>query len=70
VLRLGGGGVARVERGSDAKPDVTLRTSWDDWLDVAAGRVNPGHAIMRGKLRPRARLSALKLVPAMLGGHA
>jgi ribonucleotide reductase beta subunit family protein with ferritin-like domain len=63
------GGRPRVERGTVDKPDVTLRTSWDDWLDVAAGRVNPGHAIMRGKLRPRARLSALKLVPAMLGGN-
>jgi putative sterol carrier protein len=68
VLRLGGG-TARAERGSEAKADVTLRTSWDDWLDVAAGRVNPGHAVMRGKLRPRARLSALKLLPAALGGR-
>ena len=32
-----------------AKADVTLRTSWDDWLDVAGGRVNPGHAVMRGR---------------------
>lgn len=68
VLRLGGG-TAQVERGSEPKADVTLRASWDDWLDVAAGRVNPGHAVMRGKLRPRARLSALKLLPAALGGH-
>lgn len=70
VLRLGAaGGPPTVERGSVPKADVTLRTSWDDWLDVASGRVNPGHAVMRGKLRPRARLSALKLLPAMLGGH-
>jgi putative sterol carrier protein len=48
---------------------VTLRTSWDDWLDVAGGRVNPCHAIMRGRLKPRARLSALKLLPAALGGR-
>jgi ribonucleotide reductase beta subunit family protein with ferritin-like domain/putative sterol carrier protein len=67
VLRIGGG-LPRVERGSEPKADVTLRTSWDDWLDVAAGRVNPGHAVMRGKLRPRARLSALKVLPAVLGG--
>jgi len=68
VLRLNGG-VPRVERGNAEKPDVTLRTSWDDWLDVAGGRVNPGHAIMRGRLKPRARLSALKLLPAALGGR-
>ena len=68
LLRLNGG-QPTVERGSDAKADVTLRTSWDDWLDVAGGRVNPGHAVMRGKVRPRARLSALKLLPAALGGR-
>ena len=42
--------------------DVTLRTSWDDWLDVAGGRVNPGHAVMRGRLKPRARLVARELL--------
>ena len=68
VLRLGGG-VATVQRATDPKADVTLRASWDDWLDVAAGRVNPGHAVMRGKLRPRARLSVLKVLPAVLGGR-
>ena len=69
MLRLAPGGQPTVERGHEAKPDVTLRTSWDDWLDVASGRVNPGHAIMRGRLKPRARLSALKLLPAALGGR-
>jgi ribonucleotide reductase beta subunit family protein with ferritin-like domain/putative sterol carrier protein len=70
VVRVGGGeGVASAERGSDPQADVTLRTSWDDWLDVAGGRTNPGHAVMRGKLRPRARLSALKVLPAVLGGR-
>ena len=68
VLRLNGGGPI-VERGQEPKADVTLRTSWDDWLDVAGGRVNPGHAVMRGRLKPRARLSALKLLPAALGGR-
>ncbi|HZV75117.1 MAG TPA: ribonucleotide-diphosphate reductase subunit beta [Conexibacter sp.] len=68
VLRIDGG-TATAERGSTSKADVTLRTSWDDWLDVAGGRVNPGHAVMRGRLRPRARLSALKLLPAALGGN-
>ena len=69
TLRIGAGAKAVVERGSAPKADVTLRTSWDDWLDVASGRVNPGHAVMRGKLKPRARLSALKVLPAALGGH-
>ncbi len=68
TLRLNGG-EPTVERGTAPKADVTLRTSWEDWLDVAGFRVNPGHAIMRGKLRPRARLSALRLLPAVLGGR-
>jgi ribonucleotide reductase beta subunit family protein with ferritin-like domain/putative sterol carrier protein len=68
VLRLGGG-KARVERGSEPRPDVTLRTSWGDWLDVASGRLHPRRAVMTGRLRPRARLSALKVLPAVLGGR-
>jgi len=68
TLRLNGG-EPTVERGTARKADVTLRASWEDWLDVAGFRVNPGQAIMRGKLRPRARLSALKLLPAALGGR-
>lgn len=69
TLRLRAGEKPLVERGSEARADVTLRTTWDDWLDVAAGRVNPGHAVMRGKLRPRARLSVLRALPAVLGGR-
>lgn len=69
VLRLVPGGTPVVERGHEERPDVTLRTSWDDWLDVASGRVNAGHAVMRGRVKPRARLSALKLLPAALGGR-
>jgi len=69
VLRLVPGGDPVVERRHEPKADVTLRVSWDDWLDVAGARVNPGHAIMRGRLKPRARLSALKLLPAALGGR-
>jgi hypothetical protein len=66
VLRLGG--EARVERGTDARADVTLRTSWRDWLDVAGGRVTPGRAVLTRKLRPRARAATLAKLPALLGG--
>ena len=65
----GGGAVPVAERGRQPKADVTLRTSWDDWLDVAGARVTFGHAVLRGKLRPRARLSALKLLGAAVGGR-
>jgi putative sterol carrier protein len=67
TLRMGGG-PARVERGMDPRADVTLRTSWGDWLDIAGGRMTPGQAVLRRRLRPRARLGALPKLPAMLGG--
>jgi hypothetical protein len=69
VLRLGGG-PARAERGREAKADVTLRTTWGDWLDVAGGRLDPRRAVLQRKLRPRARLSVLKVLPAVFGGKA
>ncbi len=68
TLQLGGG-PARMERGTVGRPDVTLRTRYADWLDIAGGRMTPGQAILRGKLRPRARLGALPKLPAMLGGR-
>ncbi len=70
VLRLGSGATQRATRGRESKPDVTLRTSWVDWLDVASGRLDPGRAVLTRKLRPRARLTALKALPAALGGRA
>lgn len=69
VLRLGGA-AAEAERASEPRADVTLRTSWSDWLDIAGGRISPGRAVLARKLRPRARASALKLLPSMLGGRA
>jgi ribonucleotide reductase beta subunit family protein with ferritin-like domain/putative sterol carrier protein len=69
TLQLGGG-IARMERGDAGRPDVTLRTSYADWLDIAGGRTTPGQAVLRRKLRPSARLGALPKLPAMLGGHA
>ena len=70
VLRLGGGG------GPDASSAAATRSA-DVHAAHELGRLarrrrrprEPGHAVMRGKLRPRARLSALKLLPAALGGH-
>jgi ribonucleotide reductase beta subunit family protein with ferritin-like domain len=60
ILRAGGG-PARVEQGRDRGADVTLRTTWSDWLDVAGGRLHPGRAVLQRKLRLRAR-------PSVLGG--
>jgi putative sterol carrier protein len=69
VMRMNGG-PASMERGREPRADVTLRANWSDWLDLAGGRLDPRRAVLERKLRPRARLSALKLVPALLGGRA
>jgi ribonucleotide reductase beta subunit family protein with ferritin-like domain/putative sterol carrier protein len=69
TLQLGGG-TASMERGEIARADVTLRTTYADWLDIAGGRTTPGQAVLRRKLRPSARLGALPKLPAMLGGRA
>jgi ribonucleotide reductase beta subunit family protein with ferritin-like domain/putative sterol carrier protein len=69
ILRLVGGGTPTIERGTAPKADVTLRTGWADWLDVASGRTHPRSAVLSGKLKPRARLSALRVLPAVLGGR-
>ena len=70
VLRLGGDGGPAMERGTERDADVTLGAQWADWLDVASGRIDPRRAVLTRKLRPRARVSALKLLPAMLGGRS
>ncbi len=67
ILRVGGGS-ASAERGTDTRADVTLRTTWGDWLDIAGGRITPGRAVLTRKLRPRARVGALPKLPALLGG--
>jgi putative sterol carrier protein len=66
LLRLGGG-TPRAERGSERKPDVTLACSWEDWVDVAGGRLDPRRAVLTRRLRPKARLSVLRLLPSILG---
>jgi putative sterol carrier protein len=40
-------------------PDVELRSRFEDWVDVVAGRVDPRKAVVTGRLRPRARPRAL-----------
>jgi putative sterol carrier protein len=67
VLRIGGG-ESSATPGREPRPDVTLRARWSDWLDVLGGRIDPRRAVLERKLRPRARLSALKALPAVLGG--
>jgi ribonucleotide reductase beta subunit family protein with ferritin-like domain len=56
----------RIENGSTSAgpgrledPDLTLRCSYDDWVELAIDRRDPRLAVLTGKLRPRGKLRAL-----------
>jgi ribonucleotide reductase beta subunit family protein with ferritin-like domain/putative sterol carrier protein len=52
-------GSTRAERGTAEKPDVTLRTSWADWVDVATRGHDARRAMLRRRLKPRGSLRQL-----------
>jgi len=52
-------GSARAQRGHAAAPDLTLRTSLPDWVDVAAGRADPLKLALRRRLRVSGNLLLL-----------
>ena len=57
-VRVDNGSTAAVP-GRAAKADVTLRCSYDDFVDVLAGRADPQKLFLRGRLRPRGSLRSL-----------
>jgi putative sterol carrier protein len=40
-------------------PDLTFRSRFSDWVDLAAGRTDPWRALALGKVRPRGKLRML-----------
>jgi hypothetical protein len=64
-LRLDNGSTA-IEPGRATKADVTLTMSWEDFIDVAAGREDPRRLVLRRRIRPRGRLRALARLPKVL----
>lgn len=46
--------------------DLTFRCTVEDWVDVAAGRVDPRVAMLRGRVRPRGSLRLLARLPKLL----
>jgi hypothetical protein len=47
--------------GRASQVDVELRCSYEDWVDVVAGRLDPRRAVLSGRLRPRGTPRALWL---------
>ncbi len=52
-------GSSAVEQGDALAPDVRLRLSYQDWVDIVGQRLDPMRAIATGKLRPRGNPFAL-----------
>jgi putative sterol carrier protein len=45
--------------------DLTFRCSVEDWVDVAAGRIDPRMAMVRRRLRPSGSLRLLARMPRL-----
>jgi putative sterol carrier protein len=61
-LRIDNGSTAAVQ-GEAANPDLTLETSWSDWIDVSMRGANPAKAMLRRRLRPHGSLRQLARMP-------
>ena len=48
-------------------PDLTLKCSWEDWVDVAMGREDARWAVLRQRLKPRGSVRLLLRTPSMFG---
>jgi hypothetical protein len=60
-------GNSRAEPGRAPSPDVTLRSSWEDFVDLAGGRLDPRRAVLRRRLRLRGRVRGLLAFPRLFG---
>ena len=60
-------GSASVAPGRAADPDLTFRCRFSDWVDLAAGRVEPWRALLLGRIRPSGSLRMLARVPKLFG---
>ena len=50
-------GAARTVSEADAPADTTIRVSWDDWQQMAAGQLDGMTAFMMGKLKVEGDMS-------------
>jgi alkyl sulfatase BDS1-like metallo-beta-lactamase superfamily hydrolase len=63
-------GSTRAQPGEAPKPDVTLETSWADWMGVTNGAVDPRRAILRRRIRPHGSLRQLWRMQKVFPGRA
>jgi len=65
-LRLSNGSAEAIPGRAD-HPDLVLRSRWEDWIDLVAGREDPRRALLTRKLRPRGRIRTMLRLPKLLG---
>ncbi len=53
-------GSSTAEPGEVLSPDLRLRTSYQDWVDIIGERLDPRRALATGRLRPRGNPLALR----------
>jgi hypothetical protein len=53
-------GSSVVEQGAASRPDLRLRVSYQDWVDIVGNRLNPLKAFATGRLRPLGSPLALR----------
>jgi putative sterol carrier protein len=53
-------GSSEVAKGPAPHPDLRLRMSYQDWVDIVGERLDPLRAVARGRLRPRGNPLALR----------
>ena len=59
-------GATSVTRGRAPKPGIRMRfRSFDDFVDIGAGRVDPRIAVLRRRVRPSGRLRLLARLPKL-----
>ncbi|MEO8092402.1 MAG: ribonucleotide-diphosphate reductase subunit beta [bacterium] len=46
-------GSARAQHGDAGSADVTLETSWAEWINISKGVIDPRKALLRGRLKVR-----------------
>ena len=63
-LRIDNGATA-ASPGRVEAPDLTFRCSFDTWLDLAAGRIDPWRAVATGRMRPTGKLRLLLRAPKL-----
>jgi ribonucleotide reductase beta subunit family protein with ferritin-like domain len=60
-------GATTASPGMVAEPDLVFRCRFEDWVDIAAGRVEPWRALLTRRVRPSGKLRMLARAPKLFG---